>query len=92
MFMSNPFAELSALIPVVVMQGYLIVMVLLVVGGTILDMMHKKSAKYFFLNAEKAKKSAKREVGAGEISGMALDYHFLQLWSCRNGSCDECSQ
>ena len=42
MFTTNPFSELSALIPVVVMQGYLIVMVLLVVGGTILDMMHKK--------------------------------------------------
>ena len=66
MFMSNPFAELSALIPVAVMQGYIILMVLLVVGGTILDMMHKKSAKYFFQNAEQAKKNAKRNVGAGE--------------------------
>jgi hypothetical protein len=64
--MSNPFAELSALIPVAYMQGYIVLMVLLVAGGTILDMMHKKSAKYFFLNSEKAKKGAKREVGAGE--------------------------
>ena len=63
MFASNPFIELSTLIPVAVMQGYLIVMVLLVVGGTILDMMHKKSAKYFFLNAAQEKKSAKRNVG-----------------------------
>ena len=45
MFMINPFAELSASIPPNVMQGYLILMVLLVAGGTILDMMHKKSAK-----------------------------------------------
>jgi len=66
MFMSNPFAELSAQIPVAVMQGYIILMVLLVVGGTILDMMHKKSAKYFFLNAKKEKQNAKRTVGAGE--------------------------
>ncbi len=66
MFMSNPFAELSAQLSVAVMQGYIVLMVLLVVGGTLLDMMHKKSAKYFFLNAEKAKKDAKREVGAGE--------------------------
>lgn len=66
MFTTNPFAELSALIPVGVMQLYLIVMVLLVVGGTILDMMHKKSAKYFFLNAEQEKKSAKRDVGFAE--------------------------
>lgn len=66
MFTSNPFAELSASIPTVYMQGYIVLMVLLVIGGTILDMMHKKSAQYFFENAEKAKKGAKRSVGSGE--------------------------
>jgi hypothetical protein len=72
MFMNNPFAELSASIPPNVMQGYLILMVLLVAGGTILDMMHKKSAKYFFANAQKAKKSAKRTVSSGESMGLAV--------------------
>lgn len=72
MFMTNPFAELSALIPADIMQMYLIVMVVLVIGGTVLDMMHKKSAKYFFENAEKAAKSAKRTVGAGEKVSIAV--------------------
>jgi len=72
MFNTNPFAELAALIPSDVMQVYLIVMVALVIGGTILDMMHKKSAKYFFANAEKAKASAKRTVSGGEKVGMAV--------------------
>jgi hypothetical protein len=72
MFTSNPFAELSASIPPNVMQGYVILMVLLVVGGTILDMIHKKSAKYFFENAEKAKKNAKRTVSGGEKVGLAI--------------------
>ena len=71
MFTSNPFAELSASIPTVYMQGYIVVMVLLVMGGTILDMLHKKSAKYFFANAEKAQKSAKRSVSGGEKVAMA---------------------
>jgi hypothetical protein len=71
MFTSNPFAELSASIPTDVMQGYIILMVLLVMVGTILDMMHKKSAQYFFENAKKAKKSAKRSVGAGEKASIA---------------------
>jgi len=71
MFMSNPFAELSAQIPVNVMQWYLILMVVLVVGGTILDMMHKKSAQYFFENAKKAQKSAKRTVGVGDKASIA---------------------
>jgi len=72
MFTTNPFAELSASIPPNVMQGYLILMVILVAGGTILDMMHKKSAKYFFENAQKAKKNAKRSVSSGESMGLAV--------------------
>ena len=79
MFMSNPFAELSAQIPVAVMQGYIVLMVLLVVAGTILDMIHKKSAKYFFLNAEKAKKDAKREVGAGEKIAIATKVVLVEV-------------
>ena len=54
MFMINPFTELSASISPAIMQGYIILMVILVAGGTILDMLHKKSAQYFFENAEKA--------------------------------------
>ena len=72
MFMINPFADLSASISPEIMQGYIILMVMLVAGGTILDMLHKKSAQYFFENAEKAKKSAKRSVGAGEKVGLAI--------------------
>lgn len=72
MFMSNPFSELSELISPAVMQGYIILMVLLVIGGTALDMMHKKSAQYFFENAKKAKKNAKRTVDTGEKASIAL--------------------
>ncbi len=72
MFMSNPFAELSASISPAVMQGYIVLMVLLVIGGTILDMIHKKSAQYFFENSKKAQKSAKRSVGTGEKTSIAV--------------------
>jgi hypothetical protein len=71
MFTSNPFAELSASIPTVYMQGYIVVMILLVMGGTILDMLHKKSAQYFFENAKKAQKNAKRSVTGGEKVAIA---------------------
>ena len=71
MFTSNPFAELSEVISPAIMQGYILLMVLLVMGGTMLDMMHKKSAQYFFENAKKAQKSAKRSVGAGEKASIA---------------------
>ncbi|RTZ60988.1 MAG: adenylyl-sulfate reductase [Gammaproteobacteria bacterium] len=71
MLTTNPFAEIAAFIPPAAMQVFIILMVLLVVGGTVLDMMHKKSAKYFFENAEKAKKSAKRTVSSGEKAALA---------------------
>lgn len=72
MFTSNPFAELSATISPQIMQGYVILMVLLVIGGTVLDMIHKKSAQYFFENAKKAQKNAKRSVSTGEKAGIAI--------------------
>jgi hypothetical protein len=72
MFANNPFAELTALISTDIMQGYLILMAILVAGGTILDMMHKKSAKYFFLDSEKARKNAKRTVSGGEKASLAV--------------------
>jgi hypothetical protein len=72
MFTINPFSELSASISPLVMQGYVILMILMVIGGTVLDMIHKKSAQYFFENAKKAKKSAKRSVGTGEKASIAV--------------------
>jgi len=52
----NPFSEISAFIPSLVMQTYVVVMFLLVIGATLFDVVHKKSAKYFFNNSVKAKK------------------------------------
>ena len=48
------------------MQSFVIVMGLLVVLGTLVDIIHKKNVKYFFENAKKAKKSAKKILTAGE--------------------------
>ena len=72
MIAQNPFAELSAMISPEIMQGYIILMVLAVIAGTVLDMMHKQSAKYFFENAKKAQQSAKRTLSGGEKAGFAI--------------------
>lgn len=72
MIANNPFAELSAMISPDIMQGYVVLMVLLVIGGTIFDMMHKKSAQYFFENSKKAEKDAKRPLSGGEKAGLAV--------------------
>lgn len=72
MITSNPFAELAAVIPPAAMEAYIILMFILVVVGTILDMLHKKSGQYFFENARKAKKNATRTVSTGEKGALAV--------------------
>ena len=58
----NPFIENVLNVPPLAMQGFLILMVILTVGGVLLDMMHKKNVKFFFENAKKAKLSATNSV------------------------------
>ena len=72
MLINNPFAELPASISPGVMKGYVVLMILLVVGGTLLDIIHKQSARYFFENSKKAQKGARRTVGGGKKAGLAV--------------------
>lgn len=68
MFTTNPFAVLSGSVSPVVMQTYVVVMALLVVAGTLFDVVHKGSARYFFDNWRKSKKAAKQPVGMAGIA------------------------
>ena len=72
MFSSNPFVELSSSISPGVMQGFVVLMAILVVAGTLFDVIHKKSAQYFFENMEASKKRARREVSGGEKVSLAV--------------------
>ena len=72
MFTSNPFAELSATISPTVMQAYVVIMALLVIGGTLYDVIHKGSATYFFKNWRSGRENAEKEVGAGEKMSIAV--------------------
>ncbi len=72
MLTTNPFADLATSISPEIMQGYLILMVLLVVGGTMIDVIHKKSAQYFFENSKKQQKNARRTVSSGEKTSAAI--------------------
>jgi len=73
MFATSPFAELSASIPPTLMQAYVAVMILLVAGGTLLDMSMKKSATYFFNHWRNARNRGTRQVGAGRIVVLAIE-------------------
>lgn len=78
MFTKNPFAELSASIPPAVMQTFVVVMVVLVVVGTLFDVVHKGSAKYFFANMRKSKNKG-RPLGGGEVIGAAIQTGLIEV-------------
>lgn len=62
----NPFSILAETVSPIFMQMFVIVMAILVVVGTLLDIIHKKNVKYFFNNAKKAKLSATKTLSAGQ--------------------------
>jgi hypothetical protein len=72
MFGINPFSELSASIPPAVMQAYVAGMAALVVIGTLYDIAHKKSGRYFFDTWRKARHKGTRQVGGGEAALLAV--------------------
>ena len=72
MFTSNPFAALSASISPGVMQWYVVIMIILVAAGTLFDVVHKGSAKYFFQNWRKSQSKGVKSVGAGELVSIAV--------------------
>jgi len=72
MITSNPVSDISDVVSPLAMQLYVIAMFILVVGGTVLDTLHKKSARYFFENAEKSKANRERELGGGEKISIAI--------------------
>ena len=79
MFISNPFAELSTSIPPIVMQAYVVLMIVMVAGGTLFDMWHKKSAKYFFNNWLNADKKGVKQVSGGEIMSLAVQTGIVDV-------------
>jgi hypothetical protein len=72
MLISNPFAELSTSVSPAAMKTYVVVMALLVVAGTLFDIVHKKSAAYFFGNWRTSSSKAKHQVSGGEMVSLAV--------------------
>lgn len=79
MLATNPFAGLSASLSPAVMQGYVIVMFMLVVAGTLFDVVHKGSAAYFFENLRRSKSKATRPVGGGQTAAIAVQTALVDV-------------
>ena len=79
MLTTNPFAELAATVSPGIMQTYVIVMILLVVGGTLYDVIHKQSAKYFAELAEKSATAGDRRIEGSEKMGIAIQTAMIDV-------------
>ena len=71
MFTSNPFAELTVFLPSLGMQAYIVLMIFAVAIGTLFDMLHKGSAKFFMRQWKKSKAAAKRRLSVMVSASLA---------------------
>lgn len=71
MFTSNPFADLTVFLPPLVMQVYIVLMILAVAIGTLFDMLHKNSAKFFVRQWKESSATAKRRLSSSETAFLA---------------------
>ena len=72
MFTHNPFAALTDTLPPLAMQVYLVLMALAVVAGTLFDVVHKGSARFFARRREKSEAAAERRLSGGETISLAM--------------------
>lgn len=79
MFTLNPFGELSGVVSSGAMQVFVVVMIVLVVGGTLFDVIHKRSARYFSELAERSGSEGSRSVMGGEKSSIMVKTALVDL-------------
>lgn len=79
MFTSNPFADLSVFLPAAAMQIYIVLMIVAVVLGTVADMLHKSSGKYFAQRRKKARAAATRQLSIGDKASLAIKTALVEV-------------
>lgn len=69
---TNPFATMTELLSPLAMKVYIVLMVLSVVVGTLFDVWHKGSAKFFAQRREKSRASAQSRIGGAATFTLAV--------------------
>ena len=73
MFTNNPFAQVTEFLSPSFMKVYIVLMVLAVIIGTLFDVYHKGSAKFFARRKEQSRAAAQRQLGGGETLSLAIE-------------------
>ena len=72
-FTHNPFAAVTDFFSPLAMQIYIVLMVLAVVIGTLFDVYHKGSAKFFAQRKEKSRAAAQKQLSGTETFSLAVE-------------------
>lgn len=72
MFTSNPFAAAAELVSPFAMRAYVILMAIAVAAGTLFDIYHKGSGKYFALRRERTKAAARSRLSGSQKLSLAI--------------------
>ena len=72
-FTENPFAAVTVFFSPLAMQIYIVLMVLAVVIGTLFDVHHKGSAKFFARRKDKSRAAAKKQLSGTETFSLAVE-------------------
>ena len=72
-FTDNPFAAVTVFFSPLAMQIYVVLMVLAVVIGTLFDVYHKGSAKFFAERKEKSRAAAHKQLSGAETFSLAVE-------------------
>jgi predicted small integral membrane protein/uncharacterized membrane protein (DUF485 family) len=81
MLTENPFAGLAASVSPGVMQAFVVAMIAFVAFGTIYDMRHKRSARYFFDTWRKSRNSGKKPVAGGEMASLLIQTAAVDVFT-----------
>ncbi len=71
MFTDNPFAALSSTVSPLIIQAFVAVMIALVAAGTLFDVLHKRSGRYFF-DTWRSAKGKGRPIAGGKMAALAV--------------------
>lgn len=73
MLTNNPFALVTDFLHPSFMRVYVVLMILAVVIGTLFDVYHKGSAKFFARRREKSRAAAERQLSGGKTFSLAVE-------------------
>lgn len=70
--MDNPFAALATFLPSGFMRIYVVLMIIAVVAGTVFDLYHKGSAKFFVRKRKRSRDAATRKLNSADLAAIAV--------------------